>query len=85
MEEQIKIPHSIVQLTKDTIAVFDFSRGGKLYYTIDVEDLKYTFPIDVTNSGEVGEAIFGKTEKASLFRRYINVAIKNSKLSWIKI
>ena len=68
--------HSIVQMTKNTIAYLDFCRGGKLYYYIDIDNTRYTFPIDVTNSGEVGEAIFQKVERSGMFRRYINMAVK---------
>ena len=75
IKEVVKPSHSIVQMTKGTTAVLDFCRGGKLFYYVDVDDTRYTFPIDVTNSGEVGQAIFIVKEKASMFRRYINMAI----------
>lgn len=65
IKKVVKVPHSILQLTKGTIAKLGFCRSGRLFYTIDV-----------TNSGEVGQAIFQLEEKASLFRRYINFAIK---------
>lgn len=83
MEEIKTPPHSIVVLTgKDAIAVFDFYRDGKIYYSIDIESLRYTFPIDITNTGEIGQSTLGHTEKASLFRRYINLAIKDNKMVW---
>lgn len=74
--DTIKIPHRVVDLVKDNIVKYDFSKGGKLYYTVYFEDTKYTFPIDITDKEEVGDAIFHNTDRAILFMRYINKSIK---------
>jgi len=77
VESVVTIPHTMVQITgKGTIAVLDYCRGGKLIYHVDVEDKRYTFPIDVTDRAEVGDAKFELEDKASIFRRYIIKAIK---------
>lgn len=76
METTMTIPHKMVEIVKGTTAKLEFCRSGKLFYSIIVEDTKYTFPIDVTDRNEVGDAIFQTVDKASIFMRYINKAIK---------
>lgn len=71
-----EIPHKLVTIVKGNTANLEFCRGGKLFYSVIVEDTKYTFPIDVTDINEVGTAKFELTDKASIFMRYINKAIK---------
>jgi hypothetical protein len=74
--DTIKMPHRVVEIVKGNTARLEFCRGGKLFYSVYVGDTKYTFPIDVTDRAEVGEAIFNLEDKASIFMRYINKAIK---------
>lgn len=77
--------HSIVQLTKNKTAKFSHFQCGKLFYTIDVEDIRYQFPIDTTNEEEIGMANFNAEEKAGMLRRYVNIAIKEETISYFKI
>ncbi len=46
-----------------------------MFYQVDVDNTRYTFPIDVTDRNEVGDATFELEDKASIFMRYIRKAI----------
>lgn len=76
MEGEPKVKHKLIDLVKGTTAKLMNCSSGKLWYSIDVEDTRYIFPIDVTDVGEVGTAVFELEDKASIFMRYINKAIK---------
>lgn len=76
MEGDQKMKHKITDLVKGTTAKLAYCKGGKLFYTIDVENTRYTFPIDVTDKNEVADATFELEDKAMIFMRYINKAIK---------
>lgn len=84
-ETVVKMPHSITEIVKGTSAVYQCCMGSKLIYQVDVNGYTYTFPIDVSNTTEVGNAVFEKTHKAITLMRYINMAIKNNELRWGKI
>ena len=70
------MPNKLIDIVRGTTAVLGYCKGGKLYYNIVVGNTLYTFPIDVTDRNEVGDATFELTDKASIFMRYINKAIK---------
>ena len=72
----IKVPHRVVEIVKGNTAKLEHCRSGKLFYSVETGDTKYTFPIDVTDRNEVGDSIFNVEDKASIFMRYINKAIK---------
>ena len=68
-----------------TMAKFSHAKEGALYYTVEsLEGHTYIFPIDITNSEDVGTATFNNEEKASLFMRYIRKAIQNESLMKIR-
>lgn len=67
--------HKLIDIVKGTTAKLAYCRGGKLYYQVDVDNTRYTFPIDVTDRNEVGDATFELEDKASIFMRYIRKAI----------
>ncbi len=73
---KIAMPHKMIDIVKGTTAKLAYCKGGKLYYKVRVENTIYTFPIDVTDIGEVGNATFELEDKASIFMRYISKAIK---------
>lgn len=73
---KMEMPHKIIDIVKGTVAKLAYCKGGKLFYKVRVEDKIYTFPIDVTDKDEVGEARFELEDKASIFMRYINKSIK---------
>ena len=76
MEGDQKMKHKVIDLVKGTTAKLAYCKSGKLFYTIDVDDTRYIFPIDVTDRNEVGDATFELEDKAMIFMRYINKAIK---------
>jgi hypothetical protein len=67
--------HKLIEIVKGTTAKLAYCRGGKLFYQVDVDNTRYTFPIDVTDRNEVGDATFELEDKASIFMRYIRKAI----------
>jgi hypothetical protein len=76
MDTKIEMPNKMIDIVKGTTANLAYCKSGKLYYEVIVGKTKYTFPIDVTDRNEVGDATFELTDKASIFMRYINKAIK---------
>ena len=72
----VKIPHKLIEIVKGTTCKLAYCRGGKLFYQVDVDDVTYTFPIDVTDRAEVGDATFELTDKTTIFMRYVRKAIK---------
>lgn len=76
METKIEMPNKLIDIVKGTTAKLAYCKSGRLYYDIIVGNTKYTFPIDITDRNEVGDATFELTDKASIFMRYINKAIK---------
>lgn len=74
--------HKLIQIVKGTTAKLAYCKGGKLFYQVDVEDTRYTFPIDVTDLNEVGDATFELEDKASIFMRYIRKSIDSETIRW---
>lgn len=73
---------NITDIVKNNIAEFNFYRGGKLYYTIRNTDgvALWEFPIDVTDTNDIGNAVFGTSFKAITLMRYIRKAIASESL-----
>ena len=69
---------TISELVKNNSAKFMYFRDGSMVYDIvDATGNKVaTFPIDVSNRDEVGNAAFEHTHKAITLMRYIRKAIK---------
>tara|TARA_R110000868_G_scaffold76573_6_gene220182 strand:- start:12646 stop:12897 length:252 start_codon:yes stop_codon:yes gene_type:complete len=80
----IKMKHTITQIVKGTTARLQYCQAGKLFYTVRVEDIKYTFPVDVTDINEVGDGIFLLEDKAITLMRYIRKAIASEEIRWEK-
>lgn len=68
--------HKYVMRNK-TVAKYQFCEGSRLMYDIVIEDVKYTFPIDVSDKREVGNAVFALDEPATLLMRYVKKSIDN--------
>tara|TARA_R110002050_G_scaffold34397_8_gene86861 strand:+ start:27375 stop:27635 length:261 start_codon:yes stop_codon:yes gene_type:complete len=68
--------HKMIEIVKGNKAKLAYCKNGRLYYTVLVDKTLYTFPIDVTDNNEVGNATFELEDKASIFMRYIRKAIK---------
>lgn len=73
----LKVTDIINKNTMTHKAVLDFYRNGKLYYNIVDDNGKelYQFPVDITNSHDIGGATFGREYKAITMMRYIRKAI----------
>lgn len=73
---------NVTEIVKDNKAFFSHYRSGKLYYVIKNCDLDtlYEFPIDVTDTADIGNATFGMEFKAITLMRYIRKAIANDSL-----
>lgn len=78
----IGIPQTITEIVKGTTAEFTFYKEGNLYYTIQTDKYKYEFPIDITNTEDIGESRFEQTYKAITLMRYIRKAIANNTIRW---
>lgn len=61
-------------MRNSTPARFSHYENFNLYYEIVVEDVKYIFPIDVNDKGDVGNTTFEAVEKASLLMRVFKKA-----------
>lgn len=60
---------------------FSFYREGKLYYDVIKNDVPtWTFPVDVTDVGDIGRASFCAEHKAIRLMRYIRKAMENDEL-----
>lgn len=69
--------------TKDYKAVFSFYRSGKMYYNVIDNTGKaiWEFPVDVTNTDDIGNAVFPREIKAITLMRYIRKAIDSESLT----
>jgi hypothetical protein len=78
----LKITDIINKQTKDYKAVFSCYRSGHLYYDIVDSHSKalYQFPVDITDTHDIGGATFGKEYKAITMMRYIRKALAKGDL-----
>lgn len=69
--------------TKDYKAVFSFYRSGKMYYNVVDNTGKaiWEFPVDITNTDDIGNAVFPREIKAITLMRYIRKAIDAESLT----
>ena len=74
--------HTLIEIVKDNKAIYSHCQGSKLMYQISVQGTKYTFPVDVSDRAEVGDAIFNREEKAMFLMRWIRKAIENEEIRW---
>jgi len=77
--------HTIIDIQKSlmknkTVAELEYAQGTCLFYSVIVEDRKYTFPIDISDKKEVGDTVFNLKEQGSLLVRYIKIADKSDKV-----
>ena len=72
----------IVDIVKDNKAIFSFYRSGKMYYTIVDSTGKalWEFPIDITDTNDIGNATLVNEFKAITLMRYVRKAIDNETL-----
>jgi len=74
--------HTLLEIVKNNKALYSHCQGSKLIYDISVDNIKYSFPVDVSDKSEVGDAIFNKEEKAMFLMRWIRKAIENEEIRW---
>lgn len=80
----MELKHTVTEIVKNNVANFEYYRDGSLYYSIRMEDGSlYQFPIDVTNTIDIGNATFDTPMKAITLMRYINKAIKENTITFI--
>ena len=78
----IKVTDIINKETTSHKAVFQFYRSGKLYYNVVDDSGKslYEFPVDVTDTDDIGGTAFMSEYKAITMMRYIRKAIASGDL-----
>lgn len=62
----------IKKIVKDNFVCFSHYRAKYLYYYVDVDDKRYSFPVPID---DVGDATFLNQDKAIIFMRYIRKAL----------
>lgn len=79
-----KVPNTILEIVRGNTAKYLYCENSCLIYEIDADDYKYEFSIDQSDRKDIGNARFNRTEKAIHLMRYINKAIKDETLRWVK-
>ena len=72
--------HKLVEIIKGRTAKFTHFQDGKLYYEIQLPDGKYSFSVNTLDTNDIGSAKFLAKDKAMMFLRYINKAIKSEEI-----
>ena len=72
---------NLTQIVKNNTVEFDSYRAGFFYYTVDVAEDRYRFPIEMN---EVGTATMLKSDKALLYMRFIKKAIDGHQFIKVK-
>lgn len=71
---------TLKELVKDRLAKFSHAIAGVLYYTIQVGNDVYQFPIDMNDRDDVGTATFFAEYRAITLMRYVRKAMENDLL-----
>jgi len=71
---------SLKDIVKDNVVRFSHYRAGYLYYSINVDNEGYSFPVPIS---DVGDATFLKEDKAILLMRYIRQSLSDK--TFVKI
>lgn len=78
--ENIKQKVNVKDIIKGTTANFDYAAGQKIYYKIITEGNTYLFPVDLSDTEDIGTTKFEATYKSITLLRYLNKAIKSDEL-----
>jgi len=65
---------TLLEIVKDNVAEFSHYRAGIAYYTINVADTLYSFPLPVE---DLQQASIFRTHKAIQLMRYIRKALND--------
>ena len=63
---------TLKEIVKGNKVYFSYYRTGNLYYSVEVDEKKYEFPVPISDTGE---ASFENEDKAMLYMRYIRKAL----------
>ncbi len=75
----------ILEIVKGNTSKFSFYRNGMLYYDVIDDSGKHvcTFPVDITDTKDIGSATFSDTHKAITLMRYVRKAIEKETLEMV--
>ena len=84
IKEKQNLKHNLIEMVQNkNKATYIHCQGNELMYEFIVEDIKYIFPIDVSDKTEVGNAIFEQTHNCITLMRYIRKSIDEDRIiSW---
>lgn len=74
-------PLNLTKIVKDNSVHFDSYRSGFFYYTVNVDENVYRFPIE---ANDIGQATLMKSDKAIIYMRWIRKAIDGHQFIKIK-
>jgi len=74
--EKIKV----LDVVKDTTAKFEYASCQRLWYKVITNDKTYLFPVDLSDTDDVGTTMFRAEYKSITLLRYINKSIKSGDL-----
>lgn len=72
-----EMKHTIAEIVKGNAAMFSHYRASVMYYSVSVDESKYTFPVYLE---DLEGAELHAEEKAIMLMRYIRKAIKDGTL-----
>lgn len=81
-EQEYIVPNKIAELVKDTVCQFWYYQNNLLWYHFELGNLHYSFPVDISDKDDIGNAIFGNEYKTITLMRYLRKAIENKTLIW---
>ena len=85
IKTQMTLEHSLIEMVQNkNEAKYINCQGQKLIYEFSVENIRYEFPIDISDKEEVGNAIFEQTHNCITLMRYIRKSIENNEIRWFK-
>lgn len=64
---------SLAKMVKGNTVKFEFYRKGELWYSINVNEDNFEFPVPISDAGD---GIFLASDKATMFMRYIQKHLK---------
>ena len=84
--QKVNLKHTLIEMVQNkNKATYINCQGQKLIYEFNVENIKYIFPIDISNKYEIGNAIFEKEHNCITLMRYIRKSIEDNTIRYEKI
>ena len=77
--------HNIKEIVKNHIAKFEYFTEGNLFYSVSFDNVKYTFPVNVTDTKDIGNSTILRNYKAITLMRYIRKAMEGDELRYEKL